>query len=187
MRRYLLMVLAILLFATSSACRSTTNSATASRRDVPTHTVSRRDAPGFEGSVAERCRALEPLMREAAVRRGIDVGLIAGIVRVESTFRPHVESRAGAIGLMQVMPSNASRLGCGDLREPRENLECGLEVLKRFLDYYDHDVVLALSGYNSGHRRPNTARRESTTPANLAYVEKVLAARTTYLRRGCAP
>ncbi len=186
MRRASFTAALILAITALSACRSSTSGVRrVSSGSEPT--VGRRSAPSFDGTVAERCAALEPLMREAAVRRGIDVGLIAGIVRVESTFRPHVESRAGAIGLMQVMPSNASRLGCGDLREPRANLECGLEVLSRFLDYYDHDVVLALSGYNSGHRRPNAARRESTTPANLAYVEKVLAARTTYLRRGCSP
>jgi soluble lytic murein transglycosylase-like protein len=184
MRRALLPAAIVLVVAALAGCRSSTGG-TPRVSAGPEPTVGRRSAPSFDGTVAERCAALEPLMREAAVRRGIDVGLIAGIVRVESTFRPHVESRAGAIGLMQVMPSNASRLGCGDLREPRANLECGLEVLARFLAYYDHDVVLALSGYNSGHRRPNTARREQTTPANLAYVEKVLAARTTYLRRGC--
>lgn len=168
-----------------TACGSSQPPAERAARPGPS--VSGRSAPSFSGSVAQRCRALEPLMREVAVRRGIDVGLIAGIVRVESTFRPDVESRAGAIGLMQVMPSNARRLGCGDLREPRANLDCGLEVLARFLSYYQHDVVLALSGYNSGHRRPNAAKRDQTTPENLAYVEKVLAARTTYLRRGCSP
>jgi soluble lytic murein transglycosylase-like protein len=179
--------LVIAAYLALPACGSTATGASDAVRDSPPPTVSHRSAPSFEGSVADRCRALEPLMREAAVRRGVDVGLIAGIVRVESTFRPAVESRAGAIGLMQVMPSNAARLGCGDLREPRANLECGLQVLSRFLEYYDHDVVLALSGYNSGHRRPNAARRDQTTPENLAYVEKVLAARTAYLRDGCAP
>ena len=124
-------------------------------------------------------------MREAANRHNVDLGLIAGIIRVESTYRPGVTSRAGAIGLMQVMPSNGRNLNCGDLRNPERNLSCGVRVLKGFLRKYDNDLVYALSGYNAGYRTPNRARKNGTLPSNFSYVERVLAARSAYLRRGC--
>ena len=125
-------------------------------------------------------------MREASKRHRVDLGLIAGIIRVESTYRPTVTSHAGAIGLMQVMPSNGRNLKCGDLKNPSKNVECGVQVLKGFLRKYDNDLVYALSGYNAGYRTPNKARREGTLPSNFRYVEKVLAARSAYLRKGCA-
>ncbi len=142
-------------------------------------------SPGFTGGVRARCEAVEPLLREAAVRHALDVGLLAGVIRVESTFRPEVVSHAGAVGLMQVMPSNGRRLSCGRLTDPRSNIECGSQVLSRFLKHYDGDLIYALSAYNAGYRYPNTAKKASTTPKNLRYVEKVLGARAAYLRGGC--
>lgn len=147
--------------------------------------VSARKPLSWGGSVKERCLAVEPAIREAAARHGLDVGLIAGVIRVESTFRPDVRSGAGAVGLMQVMPANGRNLRCGSLTEPRPNIDCGVRVLKRFLEYYRGDLVYALSAYNAGWSRPNTARAGSTTPTNFGYVENVLAARTAYLRDGC--
>ncbi len=151
------------------------------------HDVSASSAPAWTGALVDRCRELEPLMRAAAAEHGLDVGLIAGIIRVESSFRPEVVSRAGAIGLMQVMPRNGERLGCGDLADPEHNIQCGVTVLKRFLKHYDQEIIYALSGYHSGYRRPNEARAAGTLPSDYSYVEKVLAARTSYLRDGCAP
>ena len=144
-------------------------------------------APAWTGALVERCRQVEPLIRAAAAEHGIDVGLIAGVIRVESSFRPAVVSHAGAVGLMQVMPRNAERLGCGDLDDPEANIHCGVTVLKRFLKYYDQQIIYALSGYHSGYRRPNEARAAGRLPSDYSYVEKVLAARTSYLRAGCAP
>ena len=134
---------------------------------------------------ARRCEEMLPLLEEAAGDHGIDSGLLVGIVDVESSFRPAVVSSAGAVGLMQVMPSNGRNLSCGDLSEPVSNIACGIRVLKGFLRYYDGDLIFALSGYNAGFARPNRARREGRLPSNHGYVEKVLAARASYLRRGC--
>ncbi|MFT7583311.1 MAG: hypothetical protein ACI9MR_004998, partial [Myxococcota bacterium] len=69
----------------------------------------------WRGVVTERCLEMEPHLKVAAARFGVDVGLLAGIVYVESTFNPAARNRSGATGLMQVMPRNADRLDCGDL------------------------------------------------------------------------
>ena len=135
----------------------------------------------------DRCLRIEPLIEDASVRRKVDRGLIAGIIRVESSFRPWVVSHAGAIGLMQVMPRNGEKLKCGPLKEPESNIECGITVLEGFLKAYDDDLTYALSAYNAGWRIPNKAKKAGTLPANFSYVEKVLASRAHYLRHGCAP
>src|SRR5690606_20238735 len=85
----------------------------------------------WRGAMGERCRAVEPLIRTAAAKHGVDVGLIAGVIRVESSFNPKVRSSAGAMGLMQVMPATAKALGCDDLYDPAANIDCGTRVLKR--------------------------------------------------------
>lgn len=144
-------------------------------------------SPGpWDPETRERCRDVESLMRVAAMEHRVDLGLIAGLIHVESAFRPTAKSRVGARGLMQIMPSTGKRLDCGDLEDPEVNIRCGVEVLKRFLDRYDDDLVYGLSAYNAGYKIPNAAREAGTLPSNYRYVEKVLAARVAYLRHGCA-
>lgn len=145
----------------------------------------RTERPTWSGSVAERCRELEPLIHEVATAQGVDPSLVVGIVHVESKFKPRAVSRAGARGLMQVMPSVGRRLACGDLFDPRRNIACGAEVLKRFLARYEQELVFGLSAYNAGYRVPNAARAANALPSNYRYVEKVLAARDAYVAHGC--
>lgn len=144
------------------------------------------EASAWTVDTRARCQALEPLILSEAARVGQDPALVMGMAWVESRFRADAVSSAGAIGLLQVMPMNGEGLGCGPLEEPEANLACGLEVLRRFLRHYDEDIILALSAYNAGYRMPNRARSGGTLPANMRYVEKVLAARSHYLREGCS-
>lgn len=186
----------VALFAAS--CGSTTSSVVAEstveyielgpaqRGAATTPPATRQGAPpSWSASVVERCRELEPLIHEVATAQGVEPSLVVGIVHVESKFKARAVSRAGARGLMQVMPSVGRRLGCGDLFDPRRNIACGAEVLKRFLARYQERLVFGLSAYNAGYRVPNAAIEANTQPANYRYVEKVLAARDAYLAHGC--
>ena len=136
--------------------------------------------------MAERCRRVIPLFEKAAKRHKLEVGLLVGIARVESGFRPTVVSRAGAVGLMQVMPSTGRHFKCGNLYDLASNAECGARVIRRYIDKYDGDVTYGLSAYNAGFRIPNRARKKRGLPKNMGYVEKVLKARARYLRKGCS-
>jgi soluble lytic murein transglycosylase-like protein len=133
----------------------------------------------------EGCQALWPFIEEAAAAKGLDAPLMAAIIQIESRFRHVVNKRSGARGLMQIMPSTARSLGCGDLDNTRANLACGADLLRRLLDRYDGSLLLALSGYQSGLKAPNKARRTGVLPPNQRYLEKVLATRTRLLREGC--
>jgi soluble lytic murein transglycosylase-like protein len=116
---------------------------------------------------------------------GFDPALIVGLVRVESSFDRRAKSRVGAQGLMQVMPSTARGMRCGDLLDPEENLECGVRILRHFVDRYQGDLVYGLSGYNAGYRMPDRARAAGEKPGNHGFVDKVLTARNLYGRHGC--
>ena len=144
-----------------------------------------RKAAVWSSSITKRCERVQSLINQAAKRHDLDRGLIAGIIRVESAFNPTARSHVGARGLMQVMPANGRALKCGNLNNPSANIECGAKVLKGFLKYYKDNVIYALSGYNAGFRMPNKARKAKGLPKNYWYVERVLSARTAFLRDGC--
>lgn len=94
--------------------------------------------------------AYDDMIAEAAVDYDMDPDLIRAVMQAESAFHPLVVSRAGAEGLMQLMPELADEMGVSDSFDPRENIRGGTRYLKRLLDYYDGDLSLALAGYNAG-------------------------------------
>lgn len=146
----------------------------------------RRRLAKMPKSMKQRCQNVLPLFHRVAKRHNLEPALLVGIARVESGFRPQVVSRAGAVGLMQVMPSTGAHFRCGNLRDVAENAECGARVLRRYLDRYDGNLTYGLSAYNAGFRIPNRARKHRRLPKNMGYVEKVLKARARYLREGCS-
>lgn len=115
----------------------------------------------------ELIRAVWPLPHDRAVVRAaegrdLSAALVAGLVRQESGFDPMAVSPAGAVGLMQLLPSTARRLArrsgielttSEDLKEPVVNLELGTRYLMDLLERFDGSRVGALAGYNAGPER----------------------------------
>ncbi len=127
-------------------------------------------------------------LQGAATRAGLDVHLIAAVVREESSFFPYAHSRAGARGLMQVMPETARPMllrrglaaGSGELLdEPRLNLELGAQILASLLRQFG-DPRLALAAYNAGPARVREwwDARRSEDPE--AFVEQIPFDETRY-------
>lgn len=112
----------------------------------------------------------------------VPLALVRAIIRQESAFHPRALSRAGARGLMQVMPANARRLGASpdDLWDPAKNISAGVRLLAVLLAHYQGDLISALVAYNARPRRllaPLPANGE--TPR---YVWNVLAFYEQYQR-----
>ncbi len=72
------------------------------------------------------------------------------MILVESNYNPLAISNKGALGLMQLIPSTARRLGVSDAFNPAQNVEAGVRYLKYLLDHYNGDHNLALAAYNAG-------------------------------------
>jgi soluble lytic murein transglycosylase-like protein len=106
--------------------------------------------PARTSTAAERPMDLPALLHHAGIQHNIDPDLLASVVRAESGGKAHVISRAGARGLMQLMPQTAAQLGVHDSFAPEQNVAGGTAYLDALLSYYHDDVALALAAYNAG-------------------------------------
>jgi soluble lytic murein transglycosylase-like protein len=114
-------------------------------------------------------------LAETAAIYPVPKNLVVAVISVESSFRPSAVSRAGAKGLMQLMPYTAKRLGIAerDLFDPAKNILGGVRLLAVLLRHYDGDVISTLVAYNARPRRLYARiPRNGETPA---YVWRVLA------------
>ncbi len=93
---------------------------------------------------------LDSLIASNATRHKIDPLLVYFVMRQESSFNYRAVSRAGARGLMQLMPATARQLGVRNIDDPAENIEAGTRHLKYLFDRYNGDVNLVLAAYNAG-------------------------------------
>jgi hypothetical protein len=93
---------------------------------------------------------LRPMLAKAGAAYDVDPDLLASVVRQESGGHPRAVSRAGAQGLMQLMPGTAAGLGVADSFAPGDNIRGGTNYLNQLLERYHNNLVLALAAYNAG-------------------------------------
>lgn len=129
---------------------------------------------------------LVKLVDRMAAKYGLEASLVHAIVRAESNYNPHAVSRAGAIGLMQVMPETAADYGVTStdtLFDPTINAQTGARHLKRLLGQYS--IGKAVMAYNAGEGALARSNGFVTYPETQVYTHRVL---TSYLRgKGVEP
>ncbi len=133
-----------------------------------------RDAARRADLARENRRRYAPLVDRVAARYRISAQLVHAVVRAESAYDPRAVSRAGAVGLMQLMPETAARYGVRDRRDPAANLDGGVRYLIDLLEQFD-SVTLALAAYNAGEGAViRHGNRVPPYPETQGYVRKVL-------------
>lgn len=133
----------------------------------------------------------------AAQRHKINPYLVAAVIDTESNWDAEVRSGAGAVGLMQVLPSTADELARrglvdgksyppGELSDPRVNIEYGTAYLRYLVERY-HEIETALAAYNAGLRnadqwvrRGGDIRETIAFPETKHFVLKVARAKDRY-------
>jgi soluble lytic murein transglycosylase-like protein len=132
--------------------------------------VTAKKSPPVAPTVAE----MRELLAHAGTAHNIDADLLASVVRAESGGQVTAVSRAGAQGLMQLMPATANDLGVQDAFRADQNIAGGTAYLDLLLTKYHDNIALALAAYNAG---PAAVDRYHGIPPyreTQAYVARVI-------------
>jgi soluble lytic murein transglycosylase len=139
----------------------------------------------------------DDIIRQQARQKDLDPALIAAVIYRESKFRDQT-SKAGAKGLMQILPSTArfvahksggTEFEQSDLANPQINIAYGCWYLRYLLDRYRGNEVAAIAAYNAGHERIDRWGGRSLVltdirfPETFQYTRDVLAKRGEYAHR----
>jgi soluble lytic murein transglycosylase len=164
----------------------------------PAISAMKRAFPEWIGEAGDRLpaevwRILYPIrfdetLRAKAAEEGLDPSLVAALILQESTFDADALSRAGARGLMQVIPATGRKLAHelrvpyrkAALHDPGTSLDFGTRYLRQMSDRYEGQVERVLAGYNAGPHRVDawTAARPGMSAEE--FIESIPFAETRY-------
>ena len=125
----------------------------------------------------------DQLIREACQRYGVEFALVKAVIKAESAFDPRALSRAGARGLMQLMPDTATLHGVADVHNPQENIDGGVRHLRLLLDRFRGNLTLAIAAYNAGAETVDRYNGIPPYEETQEYVQRVLQFRESYQQR----
>ena len=150
-------------------------------------TLARRALSAGAPADARTYRLLFPLthgeeLQAQAGAAGLDKSLLAALIRQESTWEPAAKSRAGALGLMQVMPATGrqiartlkvTRWSAEALLDPATNIRFGTHHLAAALRRFEGDLGRALAAYNAGASRVTTWNGTGPTRDPELFIERI--------------
>ncbi|WP_392441027.1 transglycosylase SLT domain-containing protein [Edwardsiella piscicida] len=117
----------------------------------------------------------DDLLNEAGRKYNVDPRLLRAIMTQESGGNPQAVSRAGAKGLMQIMPSNFKSTGVTDWSDPRQNIMAGAQILSENLNNSGGNVPLALRYYNGGYDTRRWGQENQAYPgAVLGHYQRII-------------
>jgi len=147
----------------ASLARAVNDRSTVDEKDLDTRAWVGAMTARVAGSFADEdaARHFLAMTRYEAMRAGLDPHLVLAVIDVESKFRKYAVSRAGARGLMQVMPFWVKEIGepKHNLFHERTNLRYGCTILRHYLDRESGNLVNALGRYNGSLGKPDYPNR----------------------------
>ena len=102
------------------------------------------------GKVRLNTTAYQQEIAAAAREFGVEEAVVRAVIHAESAYNPAALSRAGAQGLMQLMPATARRFGVVNAYDAPQNIRGGVQYLAWLLHRFNGDLTLAAAGYNAG-------------------------------------
>ena len=130
----------------------------------------------------QRAQKYMGLIQQYSEQYKLEVLLVKAVVRTESCFDRRATSRAGAEGLMQLMPRTAQGLGVLDSFNARLNIEAGTRYLSQLKKRFNNNMTLALAAYNAGQH--NVKKHKGIPPFKETqnYVRRIAKFHQQYLR-----
>jgi soluble lytic murein transglycosylase-like protein len=119
---------------------------------------------------------LSSLVDAAAHTYGVKANLVYAVIDAESHGDPAAVSRAGAMGLMQLMPETSSQYGVSNPFDPQANVTGGVHYLHDLLERYHGNVSYALAAYNAGPGRVDAVHGIPQIAETRSYVARITAA-----------
>jgi hypothetical protein len=116
---------------------------------------------------------LETYARTLAEQNGLDPEFVARIAQTESNWNPKAVSKAGAMGVMQLMPGTAREMGV-DPTDPLDNIRGGVTYLAKLHKQFGGDPTLVAAAYNAGPGAVQKAGGVPNFPETQKYVQKVV-------------
>ncbi|SKA91729.1 Soluble lytic murein transglycosylase [Caloramator quimbayensis] len=98
----------------------------------------------------DKINNISDAIKKASQKYNVEESLIKAVIDVESSFNPMAVSKAGAQGLMQLMPQTQKSLGVDNPFDVLENIDGGTRYLRTLLDAFSGNKELALAAYNGG-------------------------------------
>jgi soluble lytic murein transglycosylase-like protein len=128
----------------------------------------------FQSELGPQLEKYDHLIFKAAEKYNVNYNLIKAVIKAESNFNPQAVSRAGARGLMQLMPKTAYAYQVKDSFEPESNIEGGVRYLRYLLNLFQGDLYLTLAGYNAGENAVINYKGIPPYPETRTYVQRVI-------------
>jgi soluble lytic murein transglycosylase-like protein len=123
----------------------------------------------------EMIRRYTPMIESASRKHGVEVALVHAVITAESGYNAGAISRAGARGIMQLMPDTARRFGVQNIMDPAQNIQGGVKYLRELLTLFNGDKELAVAAYNAGENAViRHGHRIPPYTETVNYVPKVL-------------
>lgn len=119
---------------------------------------------------------LNSLVQGAATAYHVKPNLVYAVIDAESHGDPAAISRAGAEGLMQLMPGTSAMYGIANAFDPQSNVDAGVHYLHDLLQRYHGNVSYALAAYNAGPGQVDAVHGIPAIPETRSYVARITAA-----------
>lgn len=117
--------------------------------------------------------AFSQLIEKSAQTHTVDAALIRAVIHAESNFNHQARSKAGAEGLMQLMPATQKLLQVVNPYNARENIDGGTRLLKQLLKKYGNNIKHAAAAYNAGEAAVKRYRGVPPYEETQNYVQRV--------------
>jgi soluble lytic murein transglycosylase-like protein len=119
---------------------------------------------------------MSSMVETASRAYNVKPNLVYAVIDAESHGDPAAISRAGAVGLMQLMPGTSAMYGVGNAFDPQSNVDGGVHYLHDLLHRYHGNVSYALAAYNAGPGQVDAVHGIPAIPETRSYVARITAA-----------